>query len=974
MIDAGTAIGYLDLDISKFKKSMSTATSDLKVFFDETATFNDKLTTLSSSLGSLGGDMTKFATLPLVGLGSGSVALFSSFESGMSEVKAISGATGDEMVTLKDKALEMGAKTKFSASESAEAFKYMAMAGWDSEKMVSAIAGIMDLAAASGEDLGLVSDIVTDSMTAFGLSANGTTKAIGKNGLSKEVQNATHFANVLASASSASNTSVGLMGETFKYVAPVAGALGYSVEDVSLAVGLMANSGIKGSQAGTALRTTMANLVNPTDKMSDVMHELGVSVTDSDGKMKTFRTIMDELRDKMGGMDEATKAQTASVLFGKEAMSGMLAVLNTSDEDYLKLAESINTASNSLEGFDGIAEKQASTMMDNLGGSLEQLGGAVETAGIAIGEVLAPKVREISDFITTLVEKFVNLSDENKTLIVNIGLVVASIGPLMLILSKLISVGLSVGKAVSTISTAFSSLGGIGGVVTSLTTKVLPALGSFAIPIAGIVASVVALKLAWDNNFGGIQEKTALVFEDIKAIFETVMGAINSVVTFTLDGIKTLWNDNFLGIQEIVSNWWEQFEILFTGALDIIVQLFDGFKNLFTGNWEGLWENIKEIGRILWETITGILELAWDNLMILVDNIMTPIIEFFSGLWESVKEGISTAWEGIKEFFTIKIPEIYNTIVDWFKELPGRINELMNEVAYWIGYVIGLIVAKFIQFFTDLDTLITEEIPAMITKVVDWFKELPGKIWGALLNVIQKVKDWIKDSNEYVKEETPKLIDSVVSFFSELPGKIKEKLTEVINKIKEFVTDSWDYLKVEIPELIADVVEFFTDLPGKIYDIGVNMITGLWNGITSMTSWVYEKISGFVDGVIDGVKSGLGIHSPSKVFADIGVNMNEGLINGILGTVGEVRKAMKEVEDAVIETNLKDTVISANISTDVPKKPKSEPKNSDNPEIVGNDSNSGGNVYNFYSPKAIDEAEASRQLKRAQQEIALGFV
>ena len=293
------------------------------------------------------------AATAVAGIGTAAIKVGSDFEAGMSKVQSISGASATEIQQLADKAKEMGAKTKFSATESAEAFQYMAMAGWKTGDMLNSIEGIMNLAAASGEDLASTSDIVTDAMTAFGLAADGTTTII-KNGYSKEVSNATHFADVLAKAASNSNTNVGMMGETFKYVAPVAGALGFSVEDCATAIGLMANSGIKASQAGTSLRSIFTRMAKPTKEVQAAMDQLGISLTNSDGSMKSLKEIMNDLRSGFAGLTEAQKAQLAASLGGQEAMSGLLAIVNASDEDYQKLTDSIYDA-------DGAAKEMADT-------------------------------------------------------------------------------------------------------------------------------------------------------------------------------------------------------------------------------------------------------------------------------------------------------------------------------------------------------------------------------------------------------------------------------------------------------------------------------------------------------------------------------------------------------------------------------------------------------------------------------------
>lgn len=308
-----------------------------------------------------------------------SVNSFQDFESMMSQVKAISGATGQEFDDLTAKAQEMGATTKFTATESAEAFNYMAMAGWKPQQMIDGISGIMSLAAASGEDLGTTSDIVTDALTAFGLQAG----------------DAGHFADVLAQASANANTNVSMLGESFKYVAPVAGAMNYSVEDTSLALGLMANASIKGSMAGTALKTSLANMAAPTDSMAAAMDKYGISLTDSEGNMKSLRGVIDNLRGSLGGLSETEQTAAASTIFGKEAMAGMLAIINASEEDYNKLSTAIGNSKDAAEGM-------ADTMLDNLKGSFTLMQSAIEGTENAFGKRLSPYLRGIAGGITDM--------------------------------------------------------------------------------------------------------------------------------------------------------------------------------------------------------------------------------------------------------------------------------------------------------------------------------------------------------------------------------------------------------------------------------------------------------------------------------------------------------------------------------------------------------------------------------------------
>lgn len=321
-------------------------------------------------------------TATLTAAGTYALKAGTDFESGMSTVSAISGAVGDDLEALTEKAKEMGAKTKFSATEASEAFQYMAMAGWETADMLDGIEGIMNLAAASGENLADVSDIVTDALTAFGLSASDSA----------------HFADVLAKASSSSNTNVGLMGETFKYVAPVAGAMGYSIEDTAVAIGLMANAGIKGSQAGTALRSMLSRLTNPTDAVEEAMQELGISITNADGTMKSFNEVLQILRTSFAGLSDSQKTAYASTIAGQEAMSGLLSIVGASQSDFNSLVASINNA-------DGAAQSMADTMQDNLKGKVTILGSAIEGFGIQVYESFEEPLKSAVDTTTKSVDK-----------------------------------------------------------------------------------------------------------------------------------------------------------------------------------------------------------------------------------------------------------------------------------------------------------------------------------------------------------------------------------------------------------------------------------------------------------------------------------------------------------------------------------------------------------------------------------------
>ena len=333
-----------------------------------------------------------FAVDKIKDFGKACISAGMDFDSQMSTVAAISGATGEEFEILRAKAQEMGATTAFSATESAQAMEYMAMAGWKTTDITNGLAGVMNLAAASGEDLATTSDIVTDAMTAFGMSADQST----------------YFADVLAQTATNANTNVGMMGETFKYVAPLAGAMGYNIEDMSAAIGLMANAGIKGSQSGTSLRNIITNLASPTDTVAGAMDDLGISLTDSDGKTKSFGETLSDLRISFADLNEVQKTQYASAIAGKEGMSGLLALINSSDEDFDKLTDSIKNCT-------GASEKMAEIRLDNLEGDVTLFKSALEGAQIAISDKLTPVLRNLvkkaTDWLPTVQDKLLSAID-----------------------------------------------------------------------------------------------------------------------------------------------------------------------------------------------------------------------------------------------------------------------------------------------------------------------------------------------------------------------------------------------------------------------------------------------------------------------------------------------------------------------------------------------------------------------------------
>lgn len=467
----------LGADISSFQAAMSKVKSTMSDVGKTVGGFGEKIkgldgkkiTEFGNSMSDIGKKAT-IATAPLAALGVASIKIGSDFQQSMANVSAVSGAVGADFAALEAKAREMGATTKFSASQSADALSYMAMAGWNTQQMIDGIPGVMNLAAASGADLALTSDILTDAITAFGDKAS----------------DAGRYADVMAAASSSANTNVEMLGESFKYVAPVAGAMGYSLEDASKALALMANNGIKASQGGTSLKNILTNLASPTKAMQNAMDDLGISIKNQDGSMKSLDEVMLNLRDSFSGLSEDQRAQYAATLAGKEGMAGLLAIVGASEEDFNKLGEAINNSN-------GKAQEMADVMGDTVQGKFLSMKSALEEVGIVIFNALEPALYKVIDVVTNLAQWFQNLSPSIQTFVIALGGIAVAIGPILMIAGTLISTLGSAITVFTTLSGALATAGGASAVFGSALAVLTGPIGLTVAAIAALGVGVYAL-------------------------------------------------------------------------------------------------------------------------------------------------------------------------------------------------------------------------------------------------------------------------------------------------------------------------------------------------------------------------------------------------------------------------------------------------------------------------------------------------
>lgn len=782
MIDVGSAVGYLLLDLSGWNKGLQSAKSALNTFMDESATAADKASALSSALKGVGTGLTTTVTTPLVGLGTAAVKTAATFEQAMAQVAAVSGldTAGAEFEALGEKAKEMGSKTKFSASEAAEAFNYMAMAGWDAQQMMDGIEGVMNLAAASGEDLALVSDIVTDALTGFGLAASDSA----------------HFADVLAAASNSANTNVSMLGESFKYVSPVAGALGFSVEDVSVALGLMANSGIKASQAGTSLRTLFTNLVHPVGQSADAIEALGISITNSDGSMKSLDTIMRELRNTFGNMTEAEKASYAAMLAGQEGMSGLLAIVNATDEDFQKLSDSISAAG-------GTAQEMADKQLDTLEGKMTLFKSALEGLAISFGEVLLPMLTNLVEKITDVVNWFNGLSDETKKTITVIAGIVAVLGPLMIIIGNVISVVMKVVKAIKLIKGAILA---VKGAMVALNAVMLA--NPIGLVIAAIAALVAIFVVLW-NKCDAFREFWINLWESIKEAFAQVAEAIGEVVSNIAEWFSTLPERIGEAINAVV-DWFTQLPGRISSAISEALNAVTNWaQEVYNSLSTGISQAIDVVGQ-------------W------FDQLPSRI-----GYALGYAAGSVVSW--VQETYTTmttKIGETIEAIGQWFSSLPDRIAEglsnAINSISEWCSNVLTAIG----EWFTNMWSAFTE-----------WFTALPGRIRDWLDEALQAVVDWGLGLIEAAGEALGGFVESISEWLSQVPEKFKEWFNSAIEFLKG--------LPAQLYEIGANMLQSLWDGLVSIWNKLLDWINGIVDQIKSAFSSAKE---GYNDAVSAGKK------------------------------------------------------------------------------------------------------------------------
>ena len=732
------------------------------------------------------------------------------FDASMSKVAAISGATAEDLDKLREKAIEMGGSTKFSATEASEAMSYMAMAGWKTEDMMNGLSGIMNLAAASGEDLATTSDIVTDALTAFGLQASDSAR----------------FADVLAAAASNSNTNVGMMGETFKYFAPLAGTFKFSMEDTAVAVGLMANSGIKASQAGTALRAAFSRMAKPTKQVQEALARLGLEVdgvnlllTDEEGQMRSLGDIMDILRGSLGGLTEAEKARVATQLFGQEAMSGMLAIVNASEADYEKLRGAIDGASEASNGFNGAAEEMAATMETNLKGAITSFSSAMETMQIRISEAINPIATDFVNLGTEAVRGFTAAFKE--------GGLDAAMDSLQEPISKFVGL---VSEYLPTIIEAGASI--INSLIQGITDNIDTIVdGSVTVLMAFVNGLITALpqlleggvqiiagltQAIMDNSFSILETAGQIVqflwqgmVEGLPMAAEAAVGFMTSLAGYLSEALPQLLPVALNAVMEFSGSLRENAGNLIDGALALIMALADGLI-------ESLPAMIETIPTI----VTNIAGIINDNAPKLLACGIELIGKLIAGIVKSVPTLIAEFPKIIQAIFAVI------TAVNWVS--------LGQHIITFIGNGIQSLAANLPNALKTIG-----ENGVNFVKNIDW-KNLGSTIIDFIVNGITALVENIPNTLKSIGESALKLFQDIdwlglgKNIVAGIASGITSGAFKVMDAIGSMARDAWD-----------SVTSFFdTHSPSrKMAWLGQMLDEGMAKGITQNARLVDDAMS-----------------------------------------------------------------------------------------------------------------------------------
>lgn len=920
-VNMGTAVAYLELDSSKFQKGFKSAYNDLKVFGDKSATAEQKFKGLSSAFSTVGSVMSRNVTLPLAGVGAAALKAGTDFESAMSQVAATMGTTTDKIQNLSKFAQHMGATTAFSATQAAEGLNVLAQSGLTAEEQMTALPEVLNLAAAGNLSLADSSTYVVGTLKGFG----------------KGMDEAKRVTDLVAKGATMANTDVRGLGTALSSSSATAKSYGQNMDSVTLSLLRLAEQNVTGEEAATALNRAMMDLYTPTSTAKKALDELGVSVYDAQGNARDFNEVVDELNGRLSGMSEEERNAYKNTIFTTYGLQAFNKMIVSSTEKVNEFKEGLKNANDS-------ALKQAKTQLNNLKGDITLFKSALEGAGIVISNVLIPNIRNFIQWLTNLVTKFNELSEEQQNFIVKAGLVIAAIGPILLVMSRLVGV-------VSDVMGAFTGLKGmlfgydkifkrgnfvlgetveyvkhIPGLLETTGTSFMALIAPILAVVAVIVALVAMFVTLWKTN-EEFRNNITNTFNELKSVFSDFANEFVSKINEL--------GFNFESITDVIKTAWETlcdifapvFEGAFSTLVDIIqlvlnniLSIMDIFIGIFTGDFEQVTDGIKGLFNNVIETFTSI----GSTILSTIGDIGAKILEKFgldeaaqkfqeffekvSDIFSRLPEIILGAFDSVKTFFTETIPEVFNSAVE---AIQGFVDDTINKIIEW-----GMNIVQ----------SGTETASNFLTNVVQWFSQLPSRVHQWISNTLSKVIAWGSQLVQSGVKTASNFVSRFISFMQQLPSKV------------------WG--------IVAQIPSRILALGGQMYSAGRNILSQLWNGLksigNSILGWVSDfagKIGSFVSGIVSGFKN---IVSGANEAKSAAKSVNGKHASGLdyvpfNGYVAELHKGER-----------------------VLTKQENEEYNSNRGR------NSSGDTFNFYNTKP-NAYEYARQMKKAKRELLLGF-
>lgn len=998
--DVGTAVGYLDLNTTGWNKGMSDAQSKFSGFNGQMSKAQSAWNTASAKMTSTGLKLTAAVTTPIIGLGTTAVKTASEFDSAMSQVQATMGATAESMDTLDGQtvntmgalsslAQELGASTKFSAVEAAEAINNMAMAGYSVQEIYDSLPQVLSLASAGALDLDYATQLVANGLNVMGM----------------DTENAAELADKLAVTATKAYGSVSDFGEGLLVAGAQAKLTNTSLTDTMTALGILGDNGISASEGGTYLRNTLKNLYTPTEKAADALHALGVTTANEDGTLRDFQDVLKDLGIALDGLTEADRVNAMSDIFDTRTISAANALIANSGERWDELSEAIDSAS-------GSAKKMADTQLDNLGGQLTILKSSLEGLAIAFGSLIMPVIKQATAFIQNIIDYLNGLDEAQKEQIIKIAAIVAAIGPALLVMGKVMSIVSGIGKAIVAIASPATAI------------------------IAVIAALVAAFVYLWNTN-EDFRKSIIETWEKIKAAFKSFCDKF-------VEKINSL-GYNFKDMTEVLKAAWDWLcKVLapvFEGAFKIIGDVIEGFLNavldvvdiiiaIINGDWSAAWEGLKNLVKDVWDAIINALNDFLGIFGTSIEELWNDITEFFAGIWESITEFFAGIWESIVEFFTGIVTWIDENLIQpvaqFFTDLWEGIKAIFETVADWVN------------------ENVVEPIKAFFAPLVEWFTALFTSIWNFIASVFEVIAGLAKGCWEIIKAVwgvvstwfNDNIIKPLSTFFTGLWNVIKTAASTAWNFIKgiwnavsgwfnsniiqpvgNFFSGMWDKLKQGakgawegIKSVFSGVANWFKDIFSKawqkvkdVFSIGGRIFSGIKEGIENTFKKVVNAIIGGINKVVAvpfnainkflswlrGISivgitpfSGISLISVPQIplLAKGGV-LKRGQVGFLEGDGAEavvplekntewIKRVSSELfskfktllNDSGLLRSLQTFAVSAEQMIQTVKQQGVQPQKT---EATIN------NTYNFYSPKEIDPVQARKMMMQTAQQLAL---